>query len=322
MIHGTTLSTYSTVRRALFGFSTLLLCALLATGGLFAQEPGQTPRPKDVEPPKDLPESELVKLDKKLPWFDFVEDPGPFIYRGDKLMDARREGAAIQEMKAYNYVLGFASRQPLERLKQFSAKDVTVANLYHKNIHKEYLRELIHVEGKIALIQTMLPTDELKELDGIEKLYEVWVYPRGTDKLTVVVVPELPAGLKVGENQTEWVQYDAYYFKLFHYESRQPKDGAKNPDQKQWQSAPLFLGKTVELLPPPPEAQATTYTPWMLGAIIGGLITLAGVAFVITLWFRRGDRIHATARQAIESQADFDSVPDSQGPVNRISELM
>jgi hypothetical protein len=303
------------------GSSSVVVCALLATTAL-SEEPGQTPRPKGVEPPQDIPEAELVKLDKKLPWFEKVESPGPFIYRGNRLLDARREGAAYQELKAYNYVLAFAKNQSVERLNKYSAKNVTVANLYHEKLHKEYLNDLIHMEGKLVVIRSMKPTEELEEIDGVKELYECWLYASESSKFVDVVVSELPPELKPGEHQTAWVSFDAYYFKLFHYESEQVKEGSKDPNKHQWQSAPLFLGKTVEVIQSR-DVQQSAFTSSMLGGILGGLGALIGIAFLITLWFRRGDKqLQATARRRIEQEASFEDIPDSPSPVNRISDMI
>lgn len=305
----------SACARAAGACSALLVCAILTIAR--ADEPGQTPKPKDTDPPPAVPEEEQVKLDKKLPYFDGVEDDAPFIYRGKKIGDAQRLNKANQEQKAYEYSLEFASRQPIERMRKYSIKDVPVENLYHERVHKDYLRDLLHFEGKVALVQTAKPTDDLQELSGIEQLYEVWVWPKGSSKLFCVVVSELPDGLRVGEDQEKWVAFDAYYFKLWHYESRRKKDDKSDPDKRQWEKAPLFLGKTVELIPDPMPA-STTYSPLALFGVIAGLATICAVAFLVTLWFRRGDRhVRSQARQKIEAQATFDNIPDLAGPAER-----
>jgi hypothetical protein len=288
--------------------------------GLFAQEsePGQTPKPKDVGPLSEVPEEEMVRLDRKLPQFEFVEDDAPFIYRGNKIADPKRQTAAIREQQAYDYVLNFAKRQPIERLKKYSLKDVPVENLY-RNIRSDYLRELIHVEGKLALVEAMKPTEELEKFADIDQLYAVWVYPKGTNKLFCVVVSELPEGVKIGEDFNTWVSFDAYFFKLWHYESRRRKEDADNPDKRQWERAPLFLGKTIVVQGPVKEEP--TFSSGMLYGIVGGLGALCLAAVGLGLWFRKGDKhIRTGARRTIESQASFENVPDSTNPVNRISD--
>ena len=121
----------------MFGCLASVFCALLlATAGM-GDEPGQTKRPNDVEPPKDVPEEELVKLDKKFEHFKFIEDDAPFLNRGSRTSDVHRMRAAEHEQKAYDYVLHFAKRQPDERLQKFSIKNVPVENLFRsKNVRK------------------------------------------------------------------------------------------------------------------------------------------------------------------------------------------
>ena len=294
-----------------------LFCALLLASAVLGQEPGQTPRPKDVEPPKEVPEEELVKLDKKFEHFKFIEDDAPFINRGSKIGDVRRMQAAEHEQKAYDYVLHFARRQPDERLQKFSIKNVPVENLF-RPIRQDYLRELIHVEGKLALVTAMKPTDDLKDLSEIEQLYEVWVWvnAKGTSKLACVVVSELPDGVKVGEEFDVEVSFDAYFFKLWHYESRQQKEGSKDTDKKQWQRAPLFLGKSFQVTAP--IVVQPTYSPVMLMSVIGGLSALGLSAFLISLWFRKGDQhVRASASRKMADQANFENVPEGTPPVNR-----
>ena len=295
----------------------LSLCVL--GSGLFAQESGQTPKPKDTGPPPEMPEEELVRLDRKLPQFDSVEDDAPFIYRGKKIGDVRRLESAIKEHQAYDYVLNFAKRQPIERLRKYSIKDVPVENFY-REIRKDYLRELIHVEGKLALVQSMKPTDELQELAGINELFEVWVFPKGSNKLFCVVVSELPDGVKIGEQDfTTLVSFDAYYFKLWHYESRRRKGDTEDPDKRQWERAPLFLGKTIEVRGV--EKVESTFSSGMLYGIVGGLGALCLTAVLLGLWFRKGDKhVRSQARHKIESQASFENIPDTTSPVNRISD--
>ena len=123
---------------AVLGCLASLLCALILASAVTGEEPGQTPRPKDVEPPKDVPEEELVKLDKKFEHFKFIEDDAPFINRGSRTSDVKRMQAADHEQKAYDYVLHFAKRQPDERLQKFSIKNVPVENLF-RPIRQDYL---------------------------------------------------------------------------------------------------------------------------------------------------------------------------------------
>jgi hypothetical protein len=304
-----------------FVWTVVLLCVAVGVGPARGQEPGQTPRPTTVEPVREPTDEELVKLDKTLPEWASVKDDAPFIMPGRVQMDAIRMRRSLEEEKAYSYVLGVAHRQPGERLRKCSLKDVPPENLFH-DIRQDYLRELIHVEGTLAMVRPMKPTDDLRDLNGIESLYETWVFVQIGDKskLFCLVVSELPEGVKLGEDQNLRVTFDAYYFKLWHYETRKVKDPAKDPDKHDWQRAPLFLGKTFEVRGP--VTAETTYTPGMLYGLVGGLAALALAGVTLGLWFRRGDRhIKAAAQQKIVSGVTFEnSLDPEQGPANRIAD--
>ena len=301
-----------------FGWTIVLLCAA-AGGPARGQEPGQTPRPAATDPVREPTDEELVRLDKTLPEWASVKDDAPFVYAGKLQMDAVRMRRALEEEKAYNYVLGVAHRQPVERLRKCSLKNVPLENLFH-DIRQDYLRELIHLDGQLALVTRMKPTDDLREASGIENLYEAWVFVRGLDlpKLVCVVVSELPDGVEPGENQNVRVAFDAYYFKLWHYETRKVKDPSKDPEKHEWHRAPLFLGRTFEVTGP--VAAEATYTPGMLYGLVGGLAALVLAGLGMALWFRRGDRhIQATARQKLVGGVSFENDP-APGPVNRIAD--
>jgi hypothetical protein len=299
------------------GWTILLVWA----GAGLGQEPGQTPRPATADPVREQSDEELVRLNKDLPEWSSVKDDAPFVYAGKLQMDAVRMRRALEEEKAFNYVLGVAHRHPADRLRRASAKDVPLENLFH-DIRADYLRELLHIDGQLALVLPMKPTDELRDLHGIENLYEAWVYVQGATKprLVCVVVSELPAGVSPGENQNVKVAFDAYYFKLWHYETRKVKDPAKDPDKHEWHRAPLLLGKTFEVTGA--VTAETTYTPGMLYGLVGGLAALVLAALGMGLWFRRGDRhTRAAARQKIVSGVTFEDSPDpAPAPVNRIAD--
>jgi hypothetical protein len=300
-----------------FGWSIVLLGITVGGPPARGQEPGQTPRPTAAEPVREPSDEELVKLDKTLPEWASVKDDAPFVYAGKREMDAVRMRRALEEEKAYNYVLGVAHRQPVERLKKCSLKGVPLENLFH-DIRQDYLRELIHLEGQLALVSPMKATDELREQAGIEHLYECWVFPTGSTKLVCVVVSELPEGVSPGEDQKLRVAFDAYYFKLWHYETRKVKDPAKDPDKHEWHKAPLFLCKTFEVTGA--VAAEPTYTPGMVYGLVGGLAAVALAGLGVALWFRRGDRgVQRAARQKIESGVTFENDP-APGPVNRIAD--
>ena len=310
----------STGAKSVACFSALALCAVgFFVSSATAQEPGQTPRPKSTEPVREPTEEELVRLNQSLDFFQELPNEGPFLYRGQVISQPKLETLADRELKGFNYILAFAKDQPLERLKKYSARNVPLSNLFYP-IRKDYIRELIHIEGKLALVLENKPTDALRDREKMDRLYEAWVSVSWTDgpKLVCVVVSELPEGVTPGENQTASVAFDAYYFKLWHYESRRPKD-QNDRDKKHWERAPLFLGRSFELLPPePPEP---TYSPTMLTGIAIGMGALIVLGVGTALWFRRGDRrVGTTTRERIHESVSFENIPGPQGSANPFSE--
>ena len=292
---------------------------LFALSGHAQDSHKQTPRPEPTEPAPQPTDDELVQLPRDHEYFKFVEDDGPFRHRGKPITDPKLSYAASMELKAYNFVLAHARRQPVERLRKHSVKGVPLENLF-RPIRQDYLRELLHFEGKLRLVLEMKPTDELKDLEGVTHLYEAWITPRGSDKFAVLVVTDLPEGIKPGEDQTANVAFDGYFFKMFHYESREPKDRAK-PDEKQWHRAPMFIGRTFDATAPDPPVQ--TYSPMMLAGVVSGLGAIGLFALVMGLWFRKGDRkIQAGARDRLHQGVSFDDIPDHTGPVNRIRDQL
>jgi hypothetical protein len=311
---------YSTAPKFVARCSALALCAVgLVLSSAKAQEPGQTPRPKSTEPVRESPEEELVRLNQSLDFFQDLPDEGPLLHHGQVITDPKKSTIADRELKAFDYILTFAKDQPLERLNKYSARNVPLPNLFYP-IRKDYIRELIHIEGKLALVSELKPTDGLKDFGKLEHIYEAWVFVNvgGYYKLFCVMVTGLPEGIKPGENQTARVAFDAYYFKLLHYASQRPKD-RNDPEKKQWEVAPLFLGRSFEVLPPePPEP---TYSPTMLTGIAVGLGALIVLGVGTALWFRRGDRrVGTTTRERLQESVSFENIPGPQGPANPFSE--
>jgi hypothetical protein len=298
-----------------FGRISVGLLVLMA-GPAAGQEPGQTLRPK-VEGPvvRDVPEEELVRLDKSLPWFKAVTD-GPFRLHGqdEKLPDERAEALAAYEVNAYDYDLHFAKDKPLDLLRKYSAKDVPFSNLLAA-VRSDYYRDLLHYKGTIRRLQLLKPTEDLVKTAGIKQLYEAWMVPDGYSNVLVLVVSELPEGVSPGEDQFQRAAFDAYYFKHYHYESGEKKADGKH----QWKFAPMFLGRSFEPLPPLDDGPV--FTGSMIAGVLGGLAVILLIAVALGLWFRRGDRHVKKELDRRHDLVTFDDIPPGpDAPVNRITD--
>lgn len=271
--------TVTKMRVSLTACTLLLGVSLLAN----AQEAGQTPRPMDNTPVTPRPEEERVRLDKDLDYFQYIEDDGPLPNRANKLPDPKKDMAASKELKAYEYILAKANKEDQALLAKFAIKNVPYPNLF-KDIRQEYLRELIHIEGRLSLILPMKSTDDLRNFDKIDNLYEAWIYPKGQSNPLCLVVSELPPGVEPGENQNLNVSFDGYFFKLFHYESR--KDKPNSDGKKQWMKAPLFLGKTFTNYGPP--VVEPVYNDYMLMTLLIAVGGLTLLIIALGFWLKKG----------------------------------
>jgi hypothetical protein len=237
-----------------------------------------------AKPPPEPTEAERVKLDTDaLLGFRHIEDDAPL----------RTADQNEDEHRAYNYTLAHAHKIPVEVLARHS-EPVRFASLV-KPIHQDYLRELIHVEGRLARLSEMKATKFLQETEKVQKLYEGWLFPHDEEFPVCIVFTELPKGLKLGHKlENVWVSFDGYFFKLMHYET-----GEKiAPNKYEWRKAPLLLGHSPQLQPPPKQETGMSFGD-LVPLIIALLLGVVGVALGLTLWFRRGDRaVRDTLAQA------------------------
>jgi hypothetical protein len=243
------------------------------------------PAPKGpAKPPPEPTEAERVRLDTDpLLGFRNIEDDAP----------PRSADQNEDEHRAFNYTLAHAHKIPVEVLARHS-QPVELANLIYP-IHQDYLRELIHVEGRLVRLSEMKPTSFLRETEKVQTLYEGWLIPHGEEYPVCIVFTELPNGLKPGRKlDNVWASFDGYFFKLIHYET-----GEKiGPNRYQARKAPWLLGHSPQLQPPPPEETGMSFAD-LVPLIIALLLGVVGVALGLTLWFRRGDRaVRDTLAQA------------------------
>jgi hypothetical protein len=239
-----------------------------------------------AKPPPEPTEAERVKLDTDaLLGFRHIEDDAPL----------RTADQNEDEHRAYNYTLAHAHKIPVEVLARHSLEEVPFANLI-KPIRQDYLRKLIHVEGRLLRLRPMEPTESLQREDKIEKLYEGWLIPKDEQFPVCIVFTELPADLRLSKPKEildQWVSFDGYFFKLLQYET-----GEKiGPNKYVWRKAPLLLGHSPQLQSPEQETGMSFGD--LVPLIIALLLGVVGVALGLTLWFRRGDRaVRDTLAQA------------------------
>jgi hypothetical protein len=99
------------------------------------------------------------------------------------------------------------------------------------------------------------------------------------------------------------VSFAGFSFKLMKYESAERDE--KNPGKYVEKLAPLLIGKSPIPRRDPDGPTSLTWNRFVLGAIFGGLVLIAG-AGVLTWWYRSGDRQARQEMDAVRSRNPFD----------------
>ncbi len=169
-----------------------------------------------------------------------ARQPGqPALQSHAEEMDAFREEAQLitdrsttihpTEMPAYQRLLKWVAHDSLATL-QNDAQSISFHELVHHP--SKYRGEVVHVKLGIRRVLDCTPQGE----PG--KLYELWGWPtESTGWLYVVVTPELPPGVEIGETVEATVDVYGYFFKLQGYYPANAKPGSRAL------FAPLIVGR-------------------------------------------------------------------------------
>jgi hypothetical protein len=278
----------------------------------------QIPKGRAEEGPPPEQETDprkLVKLNRKESIFASIKESAG-VLGGPNAKD---------EEIAYNYIFKHVNTIPENILEEESLKGpANNKGLAHIDLvgetRDDFLRELIHMEGRLVRIRTMKPTDELEKA-GFQVLYEGWFLNKNNPEHTVCVVfSKLPPGVSAGDGLSYDMAVDGYYFKLMRYKSLEKEPGKDKPVER---VAPLILARTFRVLD-------TSSPGWGLGnyfipAVVGGLLTVTLTVFGLFWWFRRGDRrVQEMTAQALTKKNPFEEDAPSDemeagGERNRIN---
>ena len=200
--------------------------------------------------------------------------------------------------RAYDLTVLHAREFSPEVLERHSLKDIPYRDLVEKESYEGYLRELIHLEGRLVRVRT-LPASKLLQNEQDEKkriatLYECWLFYQGeSDKKVVLVVSELPEGVELNDNLSLKITADAYFFKVIAYSSKERDPQTKTP--KRWKS-PFFIGRSFQLV----QADESINGPSASAQAMLILLTFIVLAVVgLAFWFRRSDRAMASRLQPV-----------------------
>jgi hypothetical protein len=245
--------------------------------------------PRAVNP--NLSEADQVAL-KDHELFSQVRDKRPIASYSENMF----------EYLAYTSIFEKIMQFTPEVLARNSRRDVVYADLINEVREREYLRKLLHVEGRLVRVRRRDAKDFLR-IPNLEHYYEGWILFENEPKhLVVVAFTEIPEGIETGERVNYQVSVDGYYFKLMGYMSDEKVDG-KNI----WRVAPLLVARKPTVIPDPREQYSWSgFVPLVIGLI--GVVALA--ALILTLWFRRGDRrTRRMLRDTMLAANPFDDEP-------------
>jgi hypothetical protein len=239
----------------------------------------------------------------------------------NSIMDKRPLASLAEnygEYTAYGLVFRHAQKFAPEVLARHSRRDVVYRDLIEE-IREQFLRDLLHVEGRLVRLRKRDASERLRETSQIKEIYEGWIYFENEYRHPICVAfTELPPGIKPGESLSYRVAFDGYYFKLMAYPSQEKDDKGKDV----WRVAPLMIGRKLELLEDP--------SPWALSnqvvvIIIGVVVLVFAAAVGLTLWLRRGEqRARAQMHESMTRENPFDeptAAPVRPGDAwNRVNE--
>jgi len=194
-------------------------------------------------------------------------------------------GENYYEYTAYGLTFLHAHQFSPEVLARHARKEVVYADLIG-DLRDRYLRELLHVEGRLVRLRKLASNERLRDTSDIKEIYEGWIYHENEYRHPIVVAfTELPPEITTGELLSYRVSFDGYYFKLMAYPSKEKDATTGKPV---WRVAPLLIG--VKLQSTETEASMWALSSSFVPLVIAGFGLLLGAVIVLTVWFRRADR--------------------------------
>ena len=222
--------------------------------GAAAHEPA--PAEKIVPGPNDLDAEQMADLKD---WLQLVRDRTPLKPR---------------EMPAYWTLLRWSRTENFADLEKRAKAEPVFSQLWEDPDHyRGHLYKLrLHVR---RVLEYEAPENPL----GLKRAYEIWGWTENSKSFPhVVVVPELPPGLKVGADSEGEAVFVGYFLKVMGYTAFDADRGA-----------PLFVGRARTVAPHGPRMEATSGSIglWELAALA---LAAGGVIFGARLWTRRPAR--------------------------------
>jgi hypothetical protein len=179
---------------------------------------------------------------------------------------------APEEMSAYWRCMRWARAQTFADMERRATRDVAYTRFFEQP--DKYRGRLIRLRLHIMRI---LDWDAHENSAGVKHVYEAWGWTDQSNALYVTVFSELPAGMKLGENQHEEGVFAGYFLKDMGYQ-------AFNRNR----TAPLLVGRMQRVASAAPAPLvARSDRGWLWG--IAAVFLLIGFSAAL-LRFRRGTR--------------------------------
>lgn len=198
-----------------------------------------------------------------------------------------RDPAHWEETAAWTRTVLHARKFETSALQDAALKTLTFADLFQTG-REDYQFKLVQIKGRLIRAKRMESSKRLAEA-GVPHLYEAWVVPHDEPRgnPVCVVLTELPEGVVPAPLMNHTVVVAGYFFKLFHYESAEPRKD--DPTRHEWKKAPLLLGRGVSLVPVDTSDGPGVWVRWFIPVIVLGVVGMALSGFLLSRWFRAGD---------------------------------
>lgn len=223
-------------------------------------------------------------------WSGLPDNPEPESSKVPPLvnLESVKDNLPIQsgeEGLAFCEALAKAHQTSQQAFANSATRNLTFGNLFNEpQLHRG---KVVHFEGRLKRLTRYEPPGETK-LDGVNDLYEGWLFDPenyGANPACVIFT-DLPAGLEPGDKLDVRVSFDGYFFKKYRY---------KGADVLR--DSPLLIGHTIILKQAPVKSDSeeggffSGFMAVTFLAVLGGVFFLA---FLLTLWYRRSDRVVQT----------------------------
>ncbi len=237
-------------------------------------------------------------------WSGLPENPEPEMGKAPPLVNLESVQDSVpirsgEEGMAYCEALVKAHQTSEEVFHKSVTRGLTYPNLFlEPELHRG---KVVHFEGRLKRLIRYEPPAETK-LDDIKDLYEGWLFDpdRYGANPVCVVFTDLPAGLEPSDKLDVKVTFNGYFFKKYRYKAADVL-----------RDAPLLIGHTIILkqVPVDTDSEEGGFFSGMMAvtflAVLGGVFFLA---FLLTLWYRRSDRLVQT--RLINAQASTFVMPE------------